>query len=179
VTDIPVLVETLWRSFFPMVRCFYLAVEFDTPSNQWWLGLERQQFPFLMLGLTGVVQAPLGASRFYEPNIIDEFIDSVEDADGLVLFEDIWFPKELFRDGVSEGDVYRVGTDLFRQAFSYRDGRTLEEEFQFAARELHRQMSFSEEESIAFRSWSTRTIENARREGPKDANLRLERKRER
>ena len=178
-TDIPVLVETLGRSFFPMVRCFYLALEFDTPSNQWTLGIAGQAFPFLMLGLTGVVQAPLGASGFYNPNVIDEFIERVEDADGMVLFEDIWLPKELFHDGVSEGDVYRVGVDLFRHAFGYREGRSSEEKFQFAAREFHAQASFSEVETIAFRSWSTRTIENARREGPKDATLRLERKRER
>jgi hypothetical protein len=177
--DIPVLVETLGRTYFPMVRCFYLAIEFDIPDNQWMLGIGGQRFPFLMLGLTGVVQAPLEASGFYNPSLIDEFIDTVEDADGMILFEDIWLPAALFHDGVSEGDVYRVGLDLFRQAFGFRGGRLSEEKFQFATSEFHAQMVFSEEETIAFRSWSARTIENERREGPKDASLQLERKRER
>ena len=101
--DIPIFVETLGRSFFPMVRCLYIAIEFDTPSNQWSLGIAGRSFPFLMLGLTGVVQAPLGANGFNNPGIIDKFIDTVEDADGMVLFEDIWFPSKLFTDEVSEG----------------------------------------------------------------------------
>jgi hypothetical protein len=103
--DIPILVETLGRSFFPMVRCLYIAVEFDTPSNQWSLGMAVQSFPFLMLGLTGVVQAPFGANSFNNPAIIDKFIDTVEDTDGMVLFEDIWLPSDLFNAEVSEGDV--------------------------------------------------------------------------
>jgi len=176
--DIPILVETLGRSFFPMVRCLYIAIEFDTPSNQWLLGIEGQSFPFLMLGLTGVVQAPLGANSFNNPGIIDKFIDAVEDADGMVLFEDIWLPSELFTDEVSAGDVYRVGVDLFRHALSFRDGRSDEKKFRFAATEFHGQMRFSEKETMAFRKWSARTIERTQREGPKDATLQLERRRE-
>lgn len=176
--DIPILVETLGRSFFPMVRCLYIAIEFDTPSNQWSLGIAGQSSPFLMLGLTGVVQAPLGANSFNNPGIIDKFIDTVEDADGMVLFEDIWLPSDLFNGEVSEGDVYRVGVDLFRHAFSFRDGRSNEEKFRFAVREFHGQMGFSAEETVAFRKWSAGTIERARREGPKDATLQLERRRE-
>jgi hypothetical protein len=176
--DIPVLVETLGRSSFPMVRCLYIAIEFDTPSNQWSLGIAGQSFPFLMLGLTGVVQAPLGANSFNNPGIIGKFIDTVESAEGMVLFEDIWLPSELFTDDVSEGNVYRVGVDLFRHAFSFRDGRSNEEKFRFAAREFHGQIRFSEEETAAFQKWSAGTIERARREGPKDATLQLRRRRE-
>jgi hypothetical protein len=176
--DVPILVETLTPSF-PMVRCLYIAIEFETPSNQWSLGIAGQRFPFLMLGLTGVVQAPLGENSFNNPGIIDEFIDTVEDADGMVLFEDIWLPSDLFSDDVSEGDVYRVGVDLFRHAFVFRDGRSNEEKFRFAAREFHGQMDFSADETIAFRKWSTATIERARREGPKDVTLQLQRRRER
>jgi hypothetical protein len=176
--DIPILVETLGRSFFPMVRCLYIAVEFDTPSNQWSLGMAGQRFPFLMLGLTGVVQAPFGANSFNNPAIIDKFIDTVEDTDGMVLFEDIWLPSDLFNAEVSEGDVYRVGVDLFRHAFSFREGRSNEENLRFAVREFHGLMEFSAEETVAFRKWSAGTIERARREGPKDATLQLERRRE-
>ena len=96
----------------------------------------------------------------------------------MVLFEDIWLPSDLFNRKLSEGDVYRVGVDLFGRAFSFRDGRSNVEKFRFAAREFHGQMGFSEEETVAFREWSAGTIERARREGPKDATLQLQRRRE-
>lgn len=176
--NVPVLVETLGSSLFSMVRCLYIAIEFDTPGNQWSLGIAGQSFPLLMLGLTGVVQAPLGANSFNNPNVIDKFIDTVERADGMVLFEDIWLPSELFEHGVSEGDVYRVGINLFHHAFSFRDGRSNEEKFRFAARDFHAQVEFSAEETEAFRKWSIRTIESAQQEGPKDAALQLERRRD-
>jgi hypothetical protein len=80
--DVPIIVETLSRPFFPMVRCFYIAIEFDTPDNQWTLGLHGQRFPFLLLGLTGIVQAPLKESRFRNPLLIDGFIEGIERAGG-------------------------------------------------------------------------------------------------
>ena len=175
--DVPIVVETL-RPSFPMVRCLYIAIEFETPSTQWSLGIAGQRLPLLMLGLTGVVQAPLGENSFNKPGIIDEFIDTVENTDGMVLFEDIWLPSDLFGNEVSEGDVYRVGVDLFRHAFAFREGRSNEEKFRFAAAEFHGQMEFSAEETVAFRKWSTATIERARSDGPKDVTLQLQRRRE-
>jgi len=37
--DVPILIETLSRPLFPMLRRLYLAVEFDMPSNEWTLTL--------------------------------------------------------------------------------------------------------------------------------------------
>lgn len=175
--DIPVLIETLPRPFFSMMRCLYIAIEFDSPRDPWSLGISGQQFPFLMLGLTGVVLAPIRSNRFDSPVIIDDFIETVEDAGGMVLFEDIWLPSELFEDDATEGDLYRVGVELFRHAFSFRDGRSNEDKLRFAARELRAQTEFSAEETKAFRHWSIGTIERAQHEGPKNAALQLRRRR--
>jgi hypothetical protein len=179
IDDVPILVETPSRTFFPMVRCFYIAVEFDTPGSGWTLELGGRRFPFLMLGLTGIVQASFDGDRFNRPILIDKFIDTVENANGLVSFEDIWLPEELFDSDVAVGDVYRVGVDLFRGAFRFRDSRSTREQFVRESREFHNQIAMSEEETKAFRVWSAETIDRARGGGPKDKRLQLERKRER
>ena len=158
-----------------MVRCFYIALDFDTPDNGWTLG----GYPFLMLGLTGIVQAPLGSDRFRLPALIDDLIERIESANGLVSFEDIWLPQELFDPNVAIGDVYRVGAELFRRAFRFRDSRSTREQFERESREFHELIARSEVETKAFRVWSAATIDRARSDGPKDRRLQLERKRER
>jgi hypothetical protein len=179
IEDVPILVETLSRPFFPMVRCFYIALDFDTPDNGWSLGLGGRPYPFLMLGLTGIVQVPFGADRFRLPHLIDDLIETVENANGLVSFEDIWLPQELFDLNVAIGEVYRVSVVLFRSAFRFRDSRSTREQFEQESREFHNQISISEEETNAFRVWSAATISRTRSDGPKDRRLQLERKRER
>jgi hypothetical protein len=37
--DVPVLVETAARPYFPMVRCHYLSIEYDTPRAGWGISL--------------------------------------------------------------------------------------------------------------------------------------------
>jgi hypothetical protein len=179
VDDVPILIETLSRPFFPMVRCLYLAVEFEIPDNGWFLQIGSQLFPFLMLGLTGVVQASIDAEPFHGPQSIDSLIDLVEASNGLVSFEDIWLPQELFSSKLALGDVYRVSTALFGQAFRFRDSRLSEERFRSLAQDYSNQIEFSTEETGAFRSWSSGTMERIAHARPKDERLQLVRKAER
>lgn len=172
-SDIPVIIETPSRPIFPMVRCYYIAIEFDTPDNQWTIGLGAERLPFLMLGLAGIVQAPVGAPRFNRPELIDRLFRLVEGAGGLVNFEDIWLPARLFRAGTEMGTVYRIEIGLFQTAFAFRDSRVSRETFEERARELHDQIRFSADETKAFRAWSAETIALAERREPKNPELRL------
>ncbi len=61
---VPVLIETPARSYFPMVRCHYLSIEYDTPRAGWGISLGGSMMPFLMLGLAGIIQQPFDAARF-------------------------------------------------------------------------------------------------------------------
>lgn len=117
--NIPIIVDAPSRPFFPMVRCYYIAIEFDVPDNQWTIGLAGEQLPVLMLGLTGIVQAPPGAPRFNRPELIDRLFGLVEGSRGLVNFEDVWLPASLFWEGTKTGSVYRIEIDLFRTAFAF------------------------------------------------------------
>jgi hypothetical protein len=176
--DIPVLVETPSRPFFPMVRCYYIAIEFDVPDNQWIIGLGGEPLPFLMLGLTGIVQAPVGAPRFNHRDLIDKLFRLVEGSGGLVHFEDIWFPPHLFGASTEVGSVYRLGIGLFQTAFAFRDSRVSRETLERRSRELHEQIRFSADETKAFQSWSAETIALAEKQEPKNPDLRLRSKKE-
>jgi hypothetical protein len=177
-SDIPIIVETPSRPIFPMVRCYYIAIEFDTPDNQWTIGLGDERLPFLMLGLTGTVQAPVGALRFNQPQLIDRLFRLIEGSGGLVNFEDIWLPARLFAAGTEMGTVYRIEIGLFRTAFAFRDSRVTRETLEERTGELHEQIRFSADETKAFRAWSAETIALAERREPKNPELRLWPKRE-
>jgi hypothetical protein len=176
--DIPILVETLARPSFPLVRCHYLAVEFDNPDSGWGITIGEMTSPFLMLGLAGIVQSPFTATSFDNYRLIEDFFTGIEEAGGLVNFEDLWLPEFLFPTRPGEGDVYRVGLALFSALFEFRDSRISRRDLDVRGRDLHDQISFSEGETRAFRGWANEHIGTAERAEPKNPQLRLRTKEE-
>jgi len=172
--DVPILVETPARPFFSMVRCHYLSIEYDTPQAGWGISFGGVRMPFLMLGLTGIVRQPFGADRFNDYGLIDGFFQEIEARTELSLnFEDIWMPAFLFGGSPQVGDVYRVGLKLFVLAFQYRDTRFSQEEFEAHCNELRREISFSADETAAFKGWTAEQIAMAQSREPKDPKLQL------
>src|SRR4051812_10109499 len=171
--DVPILIETLARPSFPLVRCHYLAVEFDNPGSGWSITIGGMTAPFLMLGLAGIVQQPFGAAHFDNYPLIEDFFQRVEDMGGLANFEDLWLPEFLFLTTPTVGDVYRVELALFRAAFEFRDSRISSEDFEVRGKKLHNQISFSAAETRAFKGWSDEHIAMAERGKPKNLQLQL------
>lgn len=172
--DVPISVETPARGFFGMVRCHYICIECDTPDSQWQLGVGGLAMPFLMIGLAGIVQQPLGGPRFDTPDVIERFFAQLEQAPSLSInFEDIWVPSTLLRAPTHVGDVYRVGRDLFQWAYRFREGAVSQQDFETYCIEFQRQIIFSEDETIAFTKWSTEQIFRAQDLPPKSDHLRL------
>lgn len=172
--DVPVLIETLSRSLFPMVRCHYISVECDDPLPGWGLQLQGLEMPFLMLNLVGIVQQPFGAARFNSYSLIDQFFERIEEQASLsVNFEDIWLPSFLFQARVSIGDVYRVRSKLFILAYQYRDGRYTQQDFEEHCKELQPEIVISEDETRAFRGWTAEQFSIVQNRPPKNSNLQL------
>jgi len=91
--DVPIIVETLSRPYFPMNRCSYLYVESDEPRPGWSLN----SMPFLMLGLVGIIQVPFGAPRFDQYQHLSQLFQGLEDQMGMTInFADIWLPDFMF-----------------------------------------------------------------------------------
>jgi hypothetical protein len=174
---VPILVETPGRSYFPMVRCHYLAIEYDTPSALWTIGVNGVTMPFLMIGLTGIVHQPLGAEHFNSYRLIDSFYQRIEETAGLSInFEDIWLPAFLFARTQLVGDVYRVGMELFILALAYRDTRSTQQEFEAQCKHLAEDIVYSEDETRAFGGWSSEQISIVQNREPKDRRLQLKSK---
>ena len=172
--DVPILIETPARPYFPMVRCHYLCVEYDTPRVGWGISIDSQMMPFLMLGLTGIIQQPFGAPRFNTYELIDGLFERIEEEAGLSInFEDIWLPEFLFSPSPHVGDVYRAGLKLFVLAFRCRDAQVSRQEFEARCKDLGNEMTFSEEETRAFQGWAAEQISMAQNQGAKDLRLRL------
>lgn len=175
--DVPILIETPSRSFFPMVRCHYISVECDDPRPGWALEVDGLSMPFLMLNLVGIVHQPLGAARFNTFNLIDQLFERIEEQASLSLnFEDIWLPSFLFQTQLGVGDVYRLGIDLFIVAYQFRDGRRTQEDFETHCKELHREIVISEDETRAFKGWTEEQVSSARNRPPKNPNFQLQTK---
>jgi len=177
--DVPILIETPARPYFPMVRCHYLCLEYDTPRGGWGISVGGPMMPFLMLGLTGIIQQPFGAPRFNTYGLIDGLFERIEEEAGLsVNFEDIWLPEFLFSPLPHVGDVYRAGLKLFVLAFRWRDAQVSRLEFEARSKDLGNEMTFSEEETRAFQGWTAEQISMAQNQGPKDLRLQLKSKSE-
>ncbi len=175
--DVPILVETLTRPYFPMVRCNYISIECDDPSPGWQIGLNNLFAPFLLLELVGIVQQPLGAARFTSYTLVNQLFEQVEKQASLIInFEDIWLPSFLFASPLHVGDVYRVSNELFSEAFRYRDGRRNQEQFEGRCKELA-PIVISPEETRAFAGWIAEQISGAQNSAPKDPDLQLRTKR--
>jgi len=178
--DVPVLVETPARPYFPMVRCHYLSIEYDTPRAGWGISLGGPMMPFLMLGLAGIIQQPFDAARFSNYGLIEGLFERIEKDPGLSLnLEDIWLPDFLFSRSLRVGDVYRTGLRLFVLAFQYRDVQLSQQGFEARCKDLGNEIVFSEEETSAFRSWTAEQVSMAQNSEPKEPKLQLRTKFER
>jgi hypothetical protein len=173
--DVPILVETPGRPYFPMVRCHYISIEYDTPLAQWSIEMGGgSTLPFLMLGLSGIVLQPFGAPRFASYGLIESFFQNIEDSVGLSInFEDIWLPTFLFTRTLRVGDVYRVGSSLFLLGWTYRDARLPQQEFEADCKRLSEEIAYSDEETRSFNAWCVEQIAMAEHREPKDRRLQL------
>ena len=178
-TDIPVIVDAVrTRKDLALVRCNYMSVECDNPQVGWSLGVGGATVPFMMLGMAGIIMGPIGSSRFDSLESIEDIFATVEDEGDLVVdVDDIWLPKFLFED-IGEvprnGDVYRLESEAFVLAYSFKENRLSVAEYLETCQGLERPLSPSLEEQQAFADWHQSLIDGAIRQYPKNAAYELD-----
>jgi hypothetical protein len=175
-SDVPVFVDSvIGLPEFPFVRVNYLAIERDEPDPRWRLGVGGQLLPMLLLNIEAIVMQPPGATAFARFDLIESTFAAIEsDAGFTIQPSDVWFPSFLFRrNSIDAGDVYRVGIELFTDAFRYRNGAIDRATFLGTAERLGETLTFSAEETSAFRSCHTAMLEGAAAQFPNDQTLAL------
>ena len=175
---IPVIVDAIkTHESFPMVRCNYLSVECDFPNPRWTIGIGGEDLPFMMLGLVGIITRPIGAETFYNINLIENLYNKIEDEAGLFIeVDDIWLPMLLLHSAKIEpelGDVYRIDSDVFTEAFAFREGRIDQETFLSQIKQIERPLVLSAEETVVFKQWRGLQIQKAKAQYPKNDNAKL------
>ena len=164
--DVPVVVDDVKRiPDFRMTRFIYFSVACDEPAPGWTLTLRELELPFLLLGLSGIVLSPPGdRSEFLEPADFDSLVDMIEKHAHLYLdINDIWLPNDsLPADRAIRGAVYRIGQELFADAFEFRNDLVSDKAFSAISKDRREQVSYSEQETRAFRLWTQQQIAGAK-----------------
>jgi len=177
---VPVMVDALRAG--RLVRLNYFCIECDTPRPGWALNLADASFPFLLLGLSGVILCPFDSLTFDTPNQIDGLFERLEGELGFsVAIGDLWLPETMFREELTGGLVFRIDLKLFQQAYALREtyfktgGVEGKSSWSAVVEQLgdFRIPEFSPVETAAFSEWSQRQIANAKEHYPKNRELAL------
>lgn len=187
---VPVLVddvgdETTTNGSAPLgklVRCVYFSFESSEPMPEWLLNLSGQSMPFFMLGLSGIVFAPVGqlsySGRFLSSSDVEQTFEFIEqNRPFLIETGRIYLPRQLIdacsRDPIEAHQALRVRRDLFIRAVRFASGSLSAADFSIALAPYLKQseaivreipVSVSPEETYAFAAWCKEQLAAARRQ---------------
>ena len=140
--EIPIVADSLPRAApDDLARCVFLSITADDPSPGWVLTLAGQSFPFLLLGLQGILYQPDGnQADFRSPDEIDRLVDTIEAPTtpgpltvetGVIWVPTRWLDVAFLRSprGQSSakqperGDLFRVRLSLFQDLWRLAENR--------------------------------------------------------
>ncbi len=164
-----------------LVRMVYFRFEADDPSTTLFLQTGGLSFPFILLGLEGIVLSPnANQEQFSSLSDLKGLIEAVEalgssSEDASLMFGtgSIWVPLSSLVTGkrmveserqVERGDIFRLSAAAFRQAWLFLEGQIDESSLrswfsgQLALNSESRAVSFSSLETKVFREWSEENL---------------------
>jgi predicted acylesterase/phospholipase RssA len=160
-----------------MARVTYFVIGSEVPEPTWQLRPARaSEYSIEVLGLTGVICGPgLRSPMFRNAEEIAGLFQEVEASAGLSIeIEDLWIPMAWLSRGhePERGDVFRLRLPLFQAAYRFRIEDISQQEF-VQTGEWTGSVSYSAEETGAFRAWAQGRIDDAVAAFPKDPELKL------
>jgi hypothetical protein len=160
-----------------MARVTYFVIGSEVPEPTWQLRPARaSEYSIEVLGLTGVICGPgLRSPMFRNADELTALFEEVEANKGLSIeIEDLWIPLSWLSRGrePERGDVFRLRLPLFQAAYRFRIEDISQQEF-LQATEWTGSVSYSAEETDAFRAWAQDRIADAVAAFPKDPQLEL------
>jgi hypothetical protein len=160
-----------------MARVTYFVIGSEVPEPTWQLRPARaSEYSIEVLGLTGVICGPgLRSPMFRNADEITALFEEVEANAGLSIeIEDLWIPMAWLSRGnePERGDVFRLRLPLFQAAYRFRTEDISQQEF-LQTTDWTGSVSYSAEETGAFRAWAQGRIDDAVAAFPKDPALEL------
>lgn len=159
---IPIIIDKdINENGIEIVRAVYFTIESDSPLPNCTLHYHSSLIPFMMLGLKGIIFAPLVKpisqtdGTFKTAKEFDDLFDAIEsDSEFFVSNDEIWIPKILFRTRtkIERASVWRLQDELFRLCLKFTRGDLSFE--QIREMKVNNEIYLSETETKAFASWT-------------------------
>lgn len=168
VMDVPVLVDSVKKLKKPLTRCVYFAVDSMDVSTGWQLLLNNEDMPpIIVTAMAGLVCGPDAQTKlFSSATQIEEVFESIETKGELMVVSgELMLPTLLLRSGKRSpvrGQVFRVGVELMRAAFLFRDEHINYSLFERECKRLQDLIRPSPEETKVFQEWSNDQIRSSR-----------------
>lgn len=149
-----------------MVRCSYFSIQSDTPLPDWNITIDETTSPILLLNLEAIIVGPLQENdEFRDAGDIESMYEIAEQVEGLFVdINDIWVPLTWFGNAdILQGTVFRISQSRFTICWKLRNDSIAFEDFKSELENTFKpEMQFSETETLAFREWTKRQINNSR-----------------
>ena len=151
-----------------MARCAYYSIASEAPMLDTDIQIEGTNRPFLFIQLEAIfLSAPNTKGYFNSIDEVNAMYEYAEQHDGIFVdINDIWVPYKWF--GVEEieaGMIFRIAIDQFIRCWKFRNDQIAVDEFLINSSIEEREepiLSYSNEETTAFQSWSDQQIEQSR-----------------
>jgi hypothetical protein len=166
--DVPVLVDSVKKLNKPLTRCVYFAVDSVDVAMGWQLLLDNEDMPSIIVtAMAGLICGPDAQTKlFNSATHIEEVFESIETKGELMVVSgELMLPTSLLRSGKTpplRGQVFRVGIQLMRVAFLFRDERIDHALFERECKKLQDFIRPSPGETEAFQVWSNNQILSSR-----------------
>lgn len=171
-----------------MIRATYFVVTTDAPASVWEIELPplARLHGLGALGMLGVVFSAVRKTEapgrevtefdlFAEPDDVATIFGLEQESALSIQLEDVWLPHRWCSEAppwgsessysaegpIKRGDVFRVGADLFQQAYRYGSGDIAID--QLLGEDPRGRVFSSPLETVAFREWAGDQIEKSKR----------------
>ena len=164
---IPIVVDSVKNlNAYEMTRCTYFSIESIESSPGWILHSDDIDINFFMTGLSGVITSPQDDGLLFDTqDKLDHLFNAIDEHNNLYVdVNDVWLPNELFKEkkhtDPERGDVFRIGHELFKLAYTLKEEANTDEYFLHRINQLEipKTLIFSEQETSELSKWNLNQI---------------------
>lgn len=155
---------------YEIVRCSYLSLHSDGPNPNWSLNIDGLQSQILLVNLEAIVIGSLkDGSHFHSLSDIEQLYAFAENNEGLFVdINEIWVPFDwLGKKTIEQGLLFRIPVEYFSMCWKYTNGSISSQELFEEELTLRKEsnidsiVSFSEQETEAFNTWTKKQIDES------------------
>lgn len=163
-TTIPLAVDAVRTiDSYKMARCAYYSIASETPMLDTTIQINGANRPFLFIQYEAIfLSSPYTKGHFSSIDEVNAMYEYAEQHDGIFVdINDIWVPYAWFGvEAVEIGTIFRITVEHFIRCWKFRNDQIAVDELlgdpdRYEAESI---LSYSNEETNAFKSWADQQI---------------------